>query len=58
MDSLDETRGAASGLADLSQVPLADIRVMSDDALSQALWRIVADESTRRVAVAAFNSSI
>jgi FXSXX-COOH protein len=58
MDSAEETRGAASDLADLDRVPLADLQVMHDAALSLALSRIVPQDPSDRLGVAAFNSAI
>jgi FXSXX-COOH protein len=58
MDSINGMPGAAPGLADLGQVPLADLQVMKDPALVRTLSRIVPDTPGQQVTVAAFNSSI
>jgi len=58
MDFSGEARAAASELADLVRVPLADLQVMSDAALSDALSRAVPRAPGERVAVATFNSAI
>jgi FXSXX-COOH protein len=48
----------ASELSDHGDVPLADLRVMSDPALSSAVRRIVPDTAGQSVPVATFNSAI
>lgn len=58
MDFSGEAREAASELADLARVPLADVQVMNDAALSVALSRAVPQTPGERVAVATFNSAI
>jgi len=47
-----------SDLADLRQVPLADMATLSGDALESALRRLVPAPIAGQVPVAAFNSSI
>jgi FXSXX-COOH protein len=48
----------ATDLADLRQVPLAELRAQGDRAISDAVQRILPEESAHQVPVAAFNSSI
>jgi FXSXX-COOH protein len=48
----------ASDLADLRQVPLAEVHAQGDDAISGALRRALSEQSAHAVPVAAFNSSI
>jgi FXSXX-COOH protein len=58
MDSSEQVRGIVSELADVDEVPLADLRVMTDETWSNTLRRIVPDTPSQGVQVAAFNSSI
>jgi len=58
MDATEQARTIVSDLADLDQVPLADLRVMTDEVWEDSLRRIVPDTSGQRVSVAAFSSSI
>ena len=58
MDSSEQVRGIVSELADLDQVPLADLRVMTDETWSNTIRRIVPSTPSQGVQVAAFNSSI
>jgi FXSXX-COOH protein len=59
MDSSDD-RGHEfrSDLADLRQVPLAELHNLGDGALDQALRRVAPEDLRVSVPVAAFNSAI
>jgi len=47
-----------SELADIDEVPLADLRVMTDETWSSTLRRIIPSTPSQGVQVAAFNSSL
>lgn len=59
MIATDEKRSEyPSELADLRQVPLADVQTLSDDVLDSALRRVVPNSLADQLPVAAFNSAI
>ena len=58
MDATEQKSAIVSDFADLDQVRLADLQVMSDEAVSGMLRRIVPATPGQGVAVAAFQSSV
>jgi len=58
MDANDQADTIVSDLADLDQVRLLDLQVMTDETISGMLRRVVPASPGQRVPVAAFNSSI
>jgi hypothetical protein len=58
MDVTGQESTIVSDLADLDRVGLADLRVMTDEATSGMLRRIVPATPGQGVSVAAFNSCV
>jgi hypothetical protein len=58
METTDQACAVVSDLADLDQVPLADLQVMTDATMSGTLRRIVPARLGQGVPIAAFNSSV
>ena len=59
MDVTIDTRSdLVSGVADLRQVPLGQLSDSARGAVSDTLARVVPDNGSARVAVAAFNASL
>ena len=58
MDATDQECAIVSDLADLDRVRLADLRVMTDEATSSVLRRVVPATPGQGVSVAAFNSCV
>jgi hypothetical protein len=58
MDANRRAEIIESDLADLDQVRLADLQVVTDERISGMLRRIIPAAPDQRVSVAAFNSSV
>jgi hypothetical protein len=58
MDADRQAEVIVSELADLDQVRLTDLQVMTDETISGTLRRIIPATRDQRVSVAAFNSSV
>jgi|HubBroStandDraft_1064217.scaffolds.fasta_scaffold19639_2 FXSXX-COOH protein len=58
MRSTDEASGVSSTVADVRDLSLAGMLVLSPSTLDQAVARVLPDSPVARVAVAAFNSAI
>ena len=56
--NVTEDREFPTDLVDLRDVPLAEVRPLSDNLMNDALLRILPEGSAHQVTVAAFNSSI
>jgi FXSXX-COOH protein len=57
-DSVEKRSEYSSDVADVRQVPLADVPALAGDVRDRMLRRAVPEPASRQVPVASFNSSI